>query len=367
MKQEFLIPHFTGARFDEHTLPVELGRDLAAYQELIIELAKHLYRVDNPGRERVPKGFEKNFSLHLEGMIEDGSARPLLAWVLAGGLAWGDVEMTYFTRARDLAAQTVNAVAENRAIPEQFPRALLGQFNVFGRSLKEGETVDIGGSTVQGAVLTPAVRKRLVLEEEREYTKDVEIRGTIEEADYVRSTFRLRRLDGGGAVVVSMPKAFGESVRTALGKERVVVKIKGAGRYNARDEQQGSIELEHLDLLPNQLLADQVEALGALPAGWLDGEGVALDSRHLEWLSSQLVARFPEDLPFPYVAALPSGGVFLEWIENGARISAEIPPGSQVASLHSLRLRDHSTTAGEARIGTDAGLDQLFAFVRAER
>ena len=43
MKTEFLKPRFTGARFDEHTLPVDVARDLAAYEELVIELAKHLW------------------------------------------------------------------------------------------------------------------------------------------------------------------------------------------------------------------------------------------------------------------------------------------------------------------------------------
>ena len=35
MKIEFLKPRFTGARFDEHTLPVDVARDLAAYAELM--------------------------------------------------------------------------------------------------------------------------------------------------------------------------------------------------------------------------------------------------------------------------------------------------------------------------------------------
>ncbi|UUE99042.1 hypothetical protein NDY24_04165 [Xanthomonas hortorum pv. pelargonii] len=66
MKIDFSQPKFTGARFDEHTLPVDVARDLAAYERLIVELAKHLYLQEHPGRQRVPKGFEAGFRLDIE-------------------------------------------------------------------------------------------------------------------------------------------------------------------------------------------------------------------------------------------------------------------------------------------------------------
>ena len=53
--EEFLKSTFKGKRFDEHTLPMEVMRDLLAYESLIVELAKHLYRVQHPNRQRLPK------------------------------------------------------------------------------------------------------------------------------------------------------------------------------------------------------------------------------------------------------------------------------------------------------------------------
>jgi hypothetical protein len=73
MKTEFLKPRFIGPRFDQHTLPVEVAEDFAAYEEFIIELAKHLWLQEHPGRQRVPWGFEKSFNLHLEGIGVRGS------------------------------------------------------------------------------------------------------------------------------------------------------------------------------------------------------------------------------------------------------------------------------------------------------
>src|SRR3954469_14821937 len=100
MKSEFLQPRFEGARFNEHTLPLEVARDLAAYEILVVELAKHLYLHAHPDRQRVPKGFASDFHLHLE-RVDEGSSRPVLSIVTASALvlAAGNV---YFEQARDL-------------------------------------------------------------------------------------------------------------------------------------------------------------------------------------------------------------------------------------------------------------------------
>lgn len=170
MKIEFLKPRFTGPRFDMHTLPVDVARDLAAYEELVIELAKHLWLTDHPSRERVSKGFEKGFSLHLEGMIEDGSAKPLLAWVTSGALALAGANASYFEQARDLVAECVSASANNLPLPDKFPKNLLDYFNVFGRSLRDGEAVDLPRPSAPAAVLNPERRKALVLAARKVYT-----------------------------------------------------------------------------------------------------------------------------------------------------------------------------------------------------
>jgi hypothetical protein len=195
MKTEFLKPRFTGPRFDEHTLPVDVARDLAAYEELVIELAKHLWLTEHPGRERVPRGFEKAFNLHLEGMIEDGSAKPLLSCVVAGALALQGGGNDYFGQARDLIADCISASAAGKALPDKFPKDLLDYFNVFGRSLREGEAMELPRAAGV-AQLTPERRKKLVLDAQGVYSKDVQLMGHIGEIDWDKQTFRLRLESG---------------------------------------------------------------------------------------------------------------------------------------------------------------------------
>ena len=236
MKTEFIKPRFTGPRYEEHTLPVEVARDLAVYEELVVELAKQLYLEDHAGRQRVPRGFEKSFSLHLE-QVEEGSARPVLAWVAAGALA-RQGGLGYFEKARDLVSECIIASANQKALPAKFPKHLLDFFNVFGRSLREGESLELpipGGAAP--AVLTPDRRKALVLAAQKVYTKDVELTGRIGEADWEKQTFRIR-LEDGTAVVAPLPDPFTDLARSGGGKERTLAIVKGVGIYDAWDHLQ---------------------------------------------------------------------------------------------------------------------------------
>lgn len=366
MKTEFLKPRFTGARFDEHTLPVDVARDLASYEELVIELAKHLWLSEHPGRERVPKGFEKEFSLHLEGMVGEGSAKPLLAWVTAGTLALSGVAANaiYFEQARDLVAECVSASAANQPLPGKFPKTLLDYFNDFGRSLRDGEALDLPRpGNAPAAVLDPERRKALVLAARKVYTKDVELSGTIEETDWAKQTFRLRPQDG-PAITVPMPDAFQDIVRAAGGIERTVATVKGIGVYDAWDRLQKISETHHLEALPNAALADGLEELMNLNDGWHDGEGKAPDKTQLSWLAESLVKCFPEDLPFPLVAPTPEGGVFLEWIQKPWRISSEIHLPTHRCALQATNLTTRLSEEADLDLDQAASWPALFKFVR---
>lgn len=364
MKTEFLRPRFTGVRFDEHTLPVDVARDLAAYEELVVELAKHLWLSDHPGRERVPKGFEKGFSLHFEGMVGEGSAKPLLAWVASGTLALATTHMSHFEQARDLVAECVSASANNQPLPAKFPKNLLGYFDVFGRSLRDGEALDLPRpGTAPAAVLNPERRKALVLAARKVYTKDVELSGTVEETDWAKQTFRLRLKDG-PAVIVPLPDAFQEAIRSAGGKDRTVATVKGVGVFDAWERLQRVSETHHLEVLPNAALADALEELMSLEDGWHDGEGKAADKSHLAWATESLVKSYPEDLPFPLVAPTAEGGVFLEWIQKPWRVSAEILLPTHRCELQAVNVITRQTEDSELDLDHAASWPALFDFVR---
>ena len=117
-KEPFIQPRFVGPRFEEHTLPLSAARDLAAYEELVLELAKHLFRQKQQGRIRIPKGFANDFSLHLE-KIGDGSARPALVAMMAGAQLFSSLPVE-ITEAKEL-INAVIATEEGQPFPAAFP------------------------------------------------------------------------------------------------------------------------------------------------------------------------------------------------------------------------------------------------------
>src|SRR5271165_729147 len=70
---EFFKPKMVGGRFEGHAIPLELLRDLAVLEEMVVEVAKWRYLEDNPGRTRSPRGFSEGISLSLAA-VGEGSA-----------------------------------------------------------------------------------------------------------------------------------------------------------------------------------------------------------------------------------------------------------------------------------------------------
>ena len=367
MKTVFLQPRFAGERFEGATLPVEVARDLAAYQDLVIELAKHLYLEEHQTRQRTPKGFSDAFSLHIE-KVDEGSTRPLLIWVTAAALGVlpfkaEDAGSDYFTQARNLVAECVSASDANQPLPAKFPKPLLDYFNILGRSLLSGESVDLAPPDHTAAILTPERRKALVLAGQKTYTRAVDLVGVIDETDWRKETFRLR-LEDGTAVVVHLPGFFRERVRISGGKERTQVQVKGIGSFDAWDKLLKVSETLHLETLPNQALAGQIEELGNLQDGWLGASSKAPDKAALAWVRDQLVATFPEDLPFPNVAPTPEGGLFIEWVQSLVRVSVEILLPGHRAEFQAVNLETGESHEAEADLDLPDSWRAMYAFVQ---
>lgn len=357
MKTDFSQPTFTGARFDEHTLPVDVARDLAAYENLIVALAKHLYLKDHPDRQRVPKGFAANFRLDIE-RIDEGSAKPVLALVTAGMLALQGGEQDYFERARDLIAECVAAPVA--ALPESFPKELLGYFNQFGRSLLEDETLELplpGGNN--SARLTQEKRKQLVLAADQVYEREIALLGFIEEVDFARSSFRLRLIDGGQATI-PMPDSFHNNARTYAGRTHHLVSVLGIGTYDAWDRLQKVIAVDSLEITKNHAISTKFDEIFQLQDGWFEGSGLAPDADALLRVSEKLIADYPDKLPLPLISPKQDGNLLLEWMAEGDP-SLDIDLASARASFHAFDAKGEDV---EQDFSLDTiGWQTLFAFL----
>lgn len=319
-KEPFIQPRFVGLRFDESTLPLSAAKDLVAYEELIAELAKHLYLAKNTDRKRVPKGFADGFHLHLE-KVDSGSARPLLALVMAGTLV--NPLPTEFAEAKALVNEVI-ATGEADKLPVAFPKELYSYFNRIGRSLEPGESLEwTPDNTVNASALTPAKRKRLALAVGATYEAEVDIVGQVFTLNTEKTEGQLRTGDN-EKVSFEFDQSFLGELKEALGNRILYAHIQGVGVFDVNDKLKSIKEIEYLDIVPHYTLVSAIDDLSNLKDGWLEGRGVALSRLNLERLSDYLVESFPFGIDYPAVVPTEEGNVSLEWIRPAARVELEV-------------------------------------------
>ena len=319
-KEPFIQPRFVGRRFDEHTLPLSAAKDLAAYEELVVELAKYLYLRKNPDRQRVPKGFADGFHLHLQ-RVDEGSAKPLLALVTAGALL--NSLPAEFSEAKELINEVISTEEDDR-LPSQFPRDLYPYFNKIGRSLEPGERVEWTPNNVaHPSALTPAKRKRLALAGGETYEAEVDVVGQVFDLNTEKTEGQLRTGEN-NRVSFAFDSPFFEELKTALGNRTLYAHIVGIGVFDVNDKLKSIKEIEQLEVVPHYALTSAIDSLNELKDGWLEGHGKAPSSFSLWNLSNELVDSFPAGIDYPSVVPTEEGNVSLEWIMPSARVEVEV-------------------------------------------
>lgn len=319
-KESFIQPRFIGPRFEEHTLPLSAAKDLAAYEELIVELAKHLYLTKHGDRQRVPKGFADGFHLHLQ-RIDEGSAKPLLALVMAGALM--NSLPVEFAEAKTLINEVI-ATDESEKLPVAFPKELYPFFNRIGRSLEAGESLEwTPDDLANPSALTPAKRKRLALAMGTTYEAEVDVVGQVFTLNTDKNEGQLRTGEN-ERVSFQYDQPFLGELKEALGNGILYAHIEGVGVFDVNDRLKAIKEIEQLEIVPHYALTSAIDELNGLEDGWLEGHGIAPDPKDLARLSEELIESFPPGIDYPAVVPTEDGNVSLEWIKPAARIELEV-------------------------------------------
>ena len=335
IKEAFIQPRFVGKRFEGHTLPLAVARDLAAYEDLVLELAKHLVRQKQLDRIRIPKGFANDFSLHFE-KIEEGSTRPALVAIIVGAQLFPFVPAE-ITEAKNL-INAVIATPAGHVLPADFPKELYSYFNRIGRSLKEGESIEWAPESLSNkAVLTPQKRIYLASAHRESYEAEADIVGSIEALDAKKKTGTLRIGKNDGVNFVFDDPFFAD-LKEALGSSTISARIKGVGMFDVNKRLTSIIEIEQLECLTHYALTSKLDALASLSDGWLEGRGIAPTSDNLNRLANEIAQYFPTNLDYPSVAPTEDGNVIFEWIRPKARIELEVNFADQSIELYATNV-----------------------------
>lgn len=343
MNQEFLRPRLVGTRFDEHSVPLEFLKDFAALEEMIIEVAKWKFRQAHPDRARVPRGFTDGLELHLT-KVEDGSAIPVIALVF--GTLFPSANATYFDQAREAIIEAVASANQSQDGPSQLPPNLLGYFDRFGRSLREGESMEFTAASQQVARLTTETRRKLIRASQVvEWTEEASLLGLISEADQARMSFELELTDG-TKLTAPLNSQHLDAVLEAFSGYRkgARVQLQGVVKKNRQDQMKSIESVEHVSPLDPLDVSARMEELAELRDGWLDGKGHAPERSALNWLARSFEVNFDPDLPLPYLYPTAAGGIQAEWSIDNWEVTLDIDLPKQTAEYQALHLTSQNCT-----------------------
>ena len=140
--REIVRHSFNGGRFVDHGIDVDVLTDLLRYKHLIVEIAKELWRKNNPDRQRLPKNFDDEFALKFYSVEANCATIPLEREIRS------EIQKSLWNvedeldDAVELVCAAIDAAAEDSAFPENFPKSLLPLFGEYGKTLREDEWIE---------------------------------------------------------------------------------------------------------------------------------------------------------------------------------------------------------------------------------
>lgn len=340
----FLEPRLCGARFDDAAIPLEVLKDLAVFEEMLIEVAKWRFLQEHQNRRRSPRGFTEGIELKLTG-IKPGSAVPQLGLVVDTPHLPGipPQNQRYFEQAREAIISAIDAAEHDpSSVIDYLPEKCLSYFDRIGRSLREDESIEFTTSShPTPARLTKETRRRLILASShvREFTEEAVLRGTIPEVDQEKMSFHLQLIDG-QRVLGPIPDQHLDTIIEAFNgyQQGTRVLLHAIGRYSRQNRLLRLDSVEHISILDPLDVSARLDELRGLRDGWLEGKGKAPGDEGLNWFAASFDRRFPDGLPLPRVYPTAEGGLQLEWTLGSKEISLEVDLATHRGEWHSLDL-----------------------------
>jgi hypothetical protein len=263
---------FSGPRFDDHGLDVDVLSEIVAYKRLLQETAKELWRRKHPNRKRLPKNFDAEISLKVFE-IEPGS----VGVPLVRGAISERAPRLPFEHELDEAAALLQATIQNASLangpPKALPRTIIPLFQDFGKALRPEEFIAIelttmpannaGGSLVR---YDNEVKSNILSWATGSYTDVIDLTGEVRGADLDGLKFILRSEDGR-----KVPGRFEPNqeriVLVALGEHaNRLLRVFGEGDFSPDGSLFQIARVDRVELIePKALLEEHEQPPKALP------------------------------------------------------------------------------------------------------
>lgn len=149
----------SGGRFDEaEGLPLAVLGELKNYRDLVVDVAKHLYKREHPRRRNLPSGFERQIDLRISG-IEHGCVVVKMTQIRNSDPIqpdlWGEEsEFDCVEEARKLINHTIEKMKAKKdpALIGDFPPESLSRLYRVGKYLEDDEKITLAEANNTGRV-----------------------------------------------------------------------------------------------------------------------------------------------------------------------------------------------------------------------
>lgn len=373
----FAEPVLHGPRFGTAEMPLEVLPELAAYRDIIVQLAKERYK-QRTNRRAVPKHFEVNFRLHLVGFRAGSTVSRIFRMpdpAPEGTQLRLLPEVDDFDDARDYLGRSLDTLQNTGRLPEDFPDNVIPLVIAMGRTLEDEDVLELKSPGHRhGARYTREVRRRLVVLTGSTYAQRVDVLGTfVGTRVSPRRELDLRTTQYG---IISVPfsSAYEPLVAEMVRDNRFKrVQVVGTAHFDHKERLvkfDGHPSVTLVSVLDEGLvdrLEHRLKELEALKPGWFEGEGEVPSREELDWLRGVLLEMMAQhSLPAPTLFPMPEGGVQADWRLKPWHVTAEFDLATRSAFLHAAQVAEGvaETISVQFREDTSEPLSVFAGFVR---
>lgn len=244
-----------------------------------------------------------------------------------------------FEDARGLLDRVIAAANDGQALPEEFPRELVGRFNRFGQSLRAGEHAELSHGRATPVKYDSETRKRIVLSANSTYENALDQRFTLTGGEIRACIVHLADEDG---TRFDLRVDTDEECEKAIARRRHQVRVVGAGLFDRQDRLTKITkykEFIYTDDEPQQSLDERLNEIARTPAGWYSGQNPAPDASAIARMK-ELVGLITTEvgIPMPYMYPLPDGSTTGEWTRGNWEISVTVTLPDLAIELHALNV-----------------------------
>lgn len=323
---EFFTPVFKGKRFDLHTIPLGVLKDIGAIQEIIFAIAKNLYKNKNGNNKRLPNNFKKNLEIHLTE-VNKGSAKPKLSFINQDGEMFPPAYHALYEEAYEIFLNEIDAANDDNF--HSINRDIYYYFDNIGRGLEEGEYIEFPRLQVKSdknSYYNNEIRKKLRIKADKKYTEDLYLRGRIVIINQLKSEFGIK-LENIKSEIIDC--SFSSSIRQTVVEavkdyENAVYKIYGTATININGDVEKISDVEEMEVVPIDDVPTKIFKYFCYKKGWFDGEGIPINKKNATLFCNYWDKYYSDYVSSPVVYFNTDGCIELEWDFDSIAVSCSV-------------------------------------------